>query len=317
MLPPGHEPPDDLDAPGPPDAAGESSFLARTLVGRLPCIGCRYDLQGLSVRGPCPECGMAVRATILYSVDPKADAFQPLATPRLTGLAVVVWPAAGLATVLLSWVPRVEDLVSFVAPAYSYRAGWAPNVGAAAAAVSAIAAAAGLVRISGRAPSRCAWCAVAGVACYIPLIASYLLIAHRVDPRLAAPFLTGDPDPERIALRLVLSLSFLGILMGLRPNARILVARSLVLRTGRVDRQTILATAAAIVLTIVGDVLRFASLGAGRSGAEFLRGLGAVLVLVGSLLITYAVLQAVIDAVRIRRAILFPSPSLEQVLGER
>ena len=34
--------------------------LGLSLLGSLPCITCRYDLKGISIRGVCPECGTPI-----------------------------------------------------------------------------------------------------------------------------------------------------------------------------------------------------------------------------------------------------------------
>src|SRR5690606_27754218 len=76
---------------GPEDRAGPSSerpvgsgpVIARQLKGDLLCIGCGYNLRGLSIREMCPECGIPVRATILGVIDPMADELAPIPRPRL------------------------------------------------------------------------------------------------------------------------------------------------------------------------------------------------------------------------------------------
>lgn len=37
---------------------------------RLPCIKCRYDLQGLPVAGVCPECGSAIHDSLIGGLPP-------------------------------------------------------------------------------------------------------------------------------------------------------------------------------------------------------------------------------------------------------
>src|SRR5690606_12139500 len=111
--------------------------------------------------------------------------------------------------------------------------------------------------------------------------------------------------------------SALVILLALRPNARQLVARSLVLRTGRVDRQTIYATAAAVGVAMVGDCLRMIASQLPVADRPFIGGVGTILVLVGSMLVTLALVGAAVDGWRIRRSLLTPSPSLGQLIEFR
>ena len=89
-----------------PDADPGGSGLAMLLTGDLPCIGCGYDIRGLSVLSQCPECGLAVRATVLHRVDPSAEALRPMPTPRLTSLGIVAWTGFGLLTAIMLWAPR-------------------------------------------------------------------------------------------------------------------------------------------------------------------------------------------------------------------
>ncbi|TVQ30342.1 MAG: hypothetical protein EA376_13250 [Phycisphaeraceae bacterium] len=279
-------------------------------------MGCGYELSGLSVRGRCPECGLAVRATILYVVDPQADAFRPMRRPRLTAWAVTIWPAAALIAVLASWSPRLADLYDlfFISPSpLPSDVGWTP---AAAFLVSGLAACA-LIRPVPETTRRKAIAGAVGCLLYVPLIAVVWWLHTTYDPIRPAPYtIQALADGERLLLRFLLSACGVAILLCLRPNARLLVARSLVLRTGRVDRQTIMATVAAIGLTVVGDLLRLMALGLPRAHGDFLDLLGVMLVMIGSLLVTLAVAGAVLDSWRIRRAILIPSPSLRQLLRE-
>src|SRR5690606_18351368 len=119
-----------------------------------------------------------------------------------------------------------------------------------------------------------------------------------------------SPTMERLLVCvLVATISVL-----LRPNARLLVARSLALRTGRVDRQTILAIVAAAAIAALGEV----SLGVARAThgtvADTARLAGQILVPAGWALVTLGMVGSLIDAVRIARSILMPAPTLGQVI---
>ncbi len=78
-------------------------------------------------------------------------------------------------------------------------------------------------------------------------------------------------DPERLGWRIAMAVLIAAIALGLRPNARVLVARSLVLRSGRVDRQTLLALAAAALLAAAGDSAAYVSLYRMSTVAEIMR----------------------------------------------
>jgi len=306
----------------PPDQRGEVSShgenmgamsLDRALMGSLPCIGCGYELQGLSVRGTCPECGILVRATILHRVDPHAEAFMPLPHARLLGWAIAIWALAALVAALAAWLPRISDLFDTVFDADLPVTGSAWLLVALALTVSGVAGAVVAALSRGLSVRRSVLAAI-GVALYLPLIAAICTMYTRIDPAAGAPYFKVDPSATRIGLRLAISATAIASLLLIRPVARSLAARSLVLRTGRVDRQTIAATAAAFCVTAAGDLLRLSSIGAGGAVAGVIELAGSLLVVVGSLLVTLAIGGAAIDAWRVKRAIVTPSPSLRQVL---
>jgi len=146
---------------------------------------------------------------------------------------------------------------------------------------------------------------------YVPLIAAALNVA-RYDAG-HTPYIVDDPSLTRLGWRLVGGASLAGMLLLIRPSARELVNRSLVLRTKRVDRQTIYATVGAVLVTILGDLLRLAA-AAGAGPMEWLNWTGTMVVLVGSVLLTLGLAGALVDSWRISRAILSPSLSPEQAL---
>jgi hypothetical protein len=155
--------------------------------------------------------------------------------------------------------------------------------------------------------------ALLAVACYAPLgwllkDLSEMAIAQALAGRLDL----WMPRPERTLLRMGSCILVLIIIAGLRPNARVLVARSLALRTGRVDRQTLLAIATAAGICILGDAMGYFS-GSMPLG-DTLRTVGNVLLLVGGGLLTLGLAGALVDAVRIASAVVAPSPSLRQVV---
>lgn len=293
-----------------PPASG--SELDLDLRGALPCLNCGYELQGLSVRGQCPECGLAIRATILHRVDPKAEAFRPMPTPRLTAEAVFLWPALGLVAAMGGWLARAGDAAEQWIGAGALPAGWVGLATVIAAGISGLAAIA-LVYPVAQTPRRAVLAAGLGALAYIPLVLSLWWIQMKIDPARPAPYFEAAASPPRLMWRLGLDGSLLVILLGLRPNARALVARSLVLRTGRVDRQTIYATAAAVGIAAAGDLIRLVSTTLTPAQGQLIEGAGTLLVLVGSILLTMALAGATVDGWRVRRAIRTPSPTLEQL----
>ncbi|MBL8990851.1 MAG: hypothetical protein JNJ48_04640 [Phycisphaerae bacterium] len=293
------------------------------LGGRLPCAVCGYNLQGISILGVCPECGTAVRATILAVVDPLASELRPARAPRLTSLGLVLWSGAGLLAALAGWRVALQRLMAAWTEQPSAQplwGGWGWVI-AGLLAASGVGALLFVVPSARTEPGRNGrWmlaAGLAGVALY-GLLAWLVVALHGAAARSG---LTGggelaemwSPAPERTVLRASLCGVLIAILALLRPTARSLVKRSLVMRTGRVDRQTMLAMMAALGLVMVGDVIGL--MGASRvAGADAFHLLAVVAMLAGGLLMTLGLAGALVDSLRIARAVLAPSPGLRQVV---
>lgn len=281
------------------------------LRGALPCIVCGYDLKGLSVRGVCPECGTAVRAAILYQVDPRAEEFAPVRAPAITGLALILWPLGALIVMFAGWAMRLTDLAG-TQMNLRVGIGWGGALVAAGVVVSAIGAL-GLVD-----PTRATrkWGVIAaalGVLCYAPIYFALDRIL-RIDATLI-PYIESGAVRERSVARLVVDIALIGVLLGLRPNARELVRRSLAMRTGRVDRQTLLAMVGAVFVAMAGDILHLLATGPGAPMEEVFVVVGTLLIAVASVFLTIGAISAMIDGVRIRRAVIHPPMSIEELLG--
>lgn len=292
-----------------------SVSLASRLTGKLPCVSCRYDLRGLSVRDVCPECGTAVRATILAAVDPYAQVLRPIRAPRVVAAGLLLWIGAALVAALLVWISRLMPFVQDGAVA------WQPSLMAAIPGLIGLSAIGALVLVAPHA-SIPAWqraSAMVGataIAAIVPVIAAL----QRHDLRHVSVF----QDPEQITtqrawLRLAIGALLIVALLALRPNARLLAARPLLMRLGMVDRQTMRVLALVIAAGMIGDGLHIVTLtmsltGASRQAATLL-GLG--LIVITSFLLTLGLVSMLLDTLRIVRVILKPAPGLEQILQAR
>lgn len=296
------------------------SGLALELTGGLPCVRCTYNLRGLSVRGLCPECGTPIRATILARVDPLARELQPVYTPRLTAGCMVLWAIAALGAAIASWVPRVIEVINAAGNAVRPPA-WPIYAVVACLTLSGFGALA-LVRPHGRMPQRNGWLALLACILYIPLAIVLFHIATQFDARNPRPYLGVGVDAARPAWRLCADCLIIAIIIGLRPSARMLAARSFVLRTGRVDRQTMLAMAAAVGVCALGDALALAvglstatTQGPGAATLDVLRMASTLCVGVGSLLVTLGLASVVIDVIRMVPVIAAPPLALADITG--
>ena len=292
--------------------------LNRALTGNLPCIICGYDLKGVTIRGSCPECGTLVRATILYTVDPEAEEFRPLLTPTITAWSVALWAIFGFAAILAAWWVRAADAVwhTLGFTIDTSIAQWALLGCVALSGVSLI----GMIRPTTRAPWRGSIWAIVALAAYAPLM--YLLVRLRAwDAAHASPYFPWNRAAsaldvtDRELMRLGIGACIATIVLAARPNARELVRRSLAMRSGRVDRQTLLALAGAIGVAALGDALRLAAVHLPIEPGAIVDNIGSVLVAVGSMFMTLGIASSVIDSWRIRSVILLPAPSLHDVLG--
>jgi hypothetical protein len=291
------------------------SDVARRLKGDLPCIACGYNLKQLSVLDVCPECGTPVRATVLSVVDPYASVLQPVRFPWLVASGLVVWSAAALAAALITWVLRAVDVVAVLSESQIRLAPLA-LLGAICTAGSGMASAV-LVRPHAKVPAWQSVLAACGVLTSLGAAWMYWRIQGVHDPVHVRPFLESvTAQPARAWLRIETNGLLIVSLLLLRPAARMLAARSLVLRMGRVDRQTMLAMATALAVATVGDFCRLGALVSAEPFVTALNTLGLVLIAIGSMLFTVGLFGVLTDCIRIARVIVRPPASLSDVVED-
>ena len=252
-----------------------------------------------------------VRATILYRVDPRAEVFRAVMQPRLVSVLMRLWAAGALVAALAIWIMRIEEVAAGPGGAQS-GAVWTRVAfwGLVASALGSLA----FVRpIHGMAKGK-TLAAIGGVLGYALVLMGYVGVL-RAEVGRAAPYSASTLNTDRILMRLLMLAGVLVVLMGVRPTARELVKRCLALRTGRVDRQTILAMITVTLVGMAGDGLRVVAANWQTATGDLLGQLGVVLIAMSGLLLTLGLASAVVDSWRIGAALVMPSPSLREVLG--
>lgn len=307
---------DPLDLTEPTVPAPTPALIARELSGRLPCANCGYNLQGVSVLGVCPECGTAVRATILAVVDPLADELQPIRWPWLVATGVVLWIHAGLLAAVLGWRAVLTLMLGMWvdAPPAPVPPQWGWYV-----AGLLFAAGVGSMALWKPQDGIKPWMSVMAMIttlCYIPLgLRAERLITQTRGMTIRSISDLWGHDSNALLQRVCLVGSIVVLLICARPVARALVARSLAIRLGRVDRQTMLAMVAALLICVAGDVMGYFGVQMRGGMGDALQHVGFIMLIGGFALFTCGLVGAAIDAIRVARAVLSPSPGLSQVLG--
>jgi len=286
--------------------------IARQLVGELRCIECGYDLRGLSIRSLCPECQLPVRATILSIVDPHAEQLVPLSFPRFTGRGLVMWSSGGLLAILMVWLLRLYELGRDLLD-LRLSPSWIPWLGLLGIVVSAIGAIS-LIRPNPRVRRFEAIRAALAVSVYAPLVLIYYTIYTRIDHLSPSPLLNpGESTLSRSILRLMLFACVAIIFWGLRPNAVALAIRSVVIRTGRIDRQSMYAVLVSFAVAALGDSLHIIGEMMGGGVGDVCAALQIVLVSLGSVLLTVGMINIVLDTVRLYPVLVRPGVGLSDI----
>lgn len=296
-------------------SAQKDTGLGRELEGDLPCVVCGYNLRGLSIRSMCPECGTNLRATILALVDPQASELRPIHFPRLISAGVLMWAFGAVAVALMAWLPQAADVLRLLGVQVSRpSAGLGVMLGLVTSGIGSIV----LIRPHSGIERAHTLMALLATLAYGPL--GWLLWQYHtlVDAYGGQRYLTGWSPTTDMSLTLAGACALIALIILLqRPNARLLVARSMVMRTGRVDRQTLFAMSIAAGLISVGALLgRVDVSGSASTLRDVCRTVGVVIIAFGGVMLTIGALGSLLDCARIASAILIPKVSVRQVIRE-
>lgn len=289
-----------------------SEDVAAELSGDLTCARCGYNLRGLSIRSSCPECGLAVGATIQMVVDPHADKLRPVRWPRLTAWLLLVWAGGAMLAVLLVAVMRGQDVAATIL-GRTIDHGLLPVVATGALAMSAIGTLALVRPLADLTWKRTVLAAVGVLAAAFAVVCFQSVMS--IDRVMPNPFASTPPrgSPRPLASVCVVLAGVLWLL-AVRVNYRALLTRSFAMRTGRVDRQRLTPLIAALLVVAVGDALlivyqRFEVVDVLPFIAVAVIGLGSVLLAVGLANLT-------VDVVRLRPALIARSKSMRDILPD-
>ncbi|MFG0305859.1 MAG: hypothetical protein ACF8Q5_06560 [Phycisphaerales bacterium JB040] len=299
----------------PPDGPAQraDARIARDLTGDLYCIRCGYNLKGLSITEPCPECAVPVKATVLAVVDPLAEELTPLSTPRLTAAGLLLWPTGAFLAAIAVWLLRAVELtplgVWMRLPRF-----WIPM-----ACLLLVLSGLGLLPMirPHRATGLAASLRVAvAFLLYVPLVWGFWRLHAHLDAINPAPYASlTDPDTTRHAYRLAIVLLAAGILTLVRHTARGLAARSVIVREGRVDRQPILALIGAFLLTGCGDAFHLLAASTQWVSEDIVQPITVILIALGSVLVTLGLFGLTRDGFRVFPVVAFQPLGLSHILG--
>lgn len=305
--------------PGAPDITGtlppqRREKVARELGGDLPCVRCRYNLRGLSVRAVCPECGTPVRVTLLAVVDPRAGELQIIRWRWPVALGLLVWSLSAVVAAAANWTLRITDLTNRFAGT-SLDTSWAAGIVVAGCFVSGLGALA-MLRPHAGIPLRARLEAGLAIAAYIPLtlILAWIHLVH--DPGRPEPYFGGYPgSAARELARLASGFLIIVILVGLRSNWQLMVKRSVLMRTGRRERQPMPTLAGVVAAGAVGDLVRLLSRDALDAPQSVIFTIGTCLIGVSSVLLVVGLVHLLWDTWRLKGVILDPPLSMKQVMS--
>jgi len=281
----------------------------------MPCVACGYELQGLSIRETCPECGLPLGATLLARVDPKAPELLPVRLPRLRVAALSLWVAAGMFLVIFTWGLRLDDAMTVLSQG-SRQLRWLAPLGSAGLACAGLGTLA-FVGSTARSSRKVSLLALGGAVLHAPLAWLYWMIQVRQDAVFPVAYFDaafgGERGAQRALLAIAFNVLFVVVVLMIRPSARILVKRSAVLRKRAVDRQTMLMMIASLTIATAGQLLLFLSMTSWWNAPEGLGSLGTVMVGLGSVLLTMAAIATAVDTCLLMPVVLRGPRSLADV----
>lgn len=296
-------------APTPPTtiSAGRLEALSRELSRELPCIRCGYNLFGLSVRDRCSECGTPVRATLLAVVDPLAAELAPIYSPRILFSALCLWSSSTALAALCIWTIRALEFTT-AGGTPPQLIGWLGPVACALMGTAGIALVP-VARPHSRLEPGTTIGVVVAVFAYLAIASLLWMIFVNMDGQTPSLFASATADDgKRTMLRLACGAATAVAVLGLSRCWKSLQARSVLMRSGRLDRQSTPSLLAAIGIAAAGDIIWLLLKPEQDTSIEgsLVRIISIALVGVGSMLLTVGIVAIAIDVIKLRPVILAP-----------
>ncbi len=299
------------------DGTLERAVLSRS----VGCVQCGYDLRGLRVGGPCPECGCEIWKTVQHLVDPASRLLPRVRHPRKVGNAIVLIVVCLLVASLLMFArPVALTIASFGRGGVAASVSWPPAwyglaagglVLVALAAVAQLAPPADAPEASVRGDLRLL--AIGHVVLGGGILASVL--AETTMGRVAAP-------PVLVVLREIAVVGAVVLMVALRRVLILVGERSRAFRTSRGGRQRIREMIAAVAGIGIGLLVHFVGVVVPERAWPFsspdreaVAVVGSVVIWISALMLVIGLLYLAVNAWWIRRSLLAPPPTLRELLA--
>jgi hypothetical protein len=286
----------------------------------ISCPTCAYDLNGLEISGQCPECRSPVRDAVSAVIDPYGSSLPPLANPRLAGNALIFFSACAVVACLGLWLPWGSD--PYAGGALGQLDGF--ETGLLAPMMSS-----GLLLLAAAAMLGGVWVAVVlrprdvldegprvrrylwtiGIACTIGAILTGVVAVQWSG--LVDNVLPTSPMGVYLTLQLPLLICCAAALLGFRGVLIHIGERCRIFREGGRSRQRIADLLAAIGVIAVG--FGIAQMGLSWNSLP-LQVIGRITVILCGLMLLLGLGYLHYNTWWIRKAILDPPPSLEELL---